>query len=199
MQLNTKARVILSKDAFNDYYLKILGLFNYKIGLNKELLSCKQIELVEGIVHIDNELTLFGEITSKKFLPNGNNKLFKKIEGKYYKDDFTHEINLIINEDSNMTLFCGCAHNGIINIIEKAKLIADKNIDYVIGGMHLYNLKITKREDISCLNELLPVLDEMGITKYYTCHCTGEKVYKYLKNKLEDRISELKTGMTIEV
>ena len=52
-------------------------------------------------------------------------------------DTFAHEQNLIIEEDGKTLLVTGCAHNGIINILEHFQEIKGRMPDYVIGGFHL--------------------------------------------------------------
>lgn len=45
--------------------------------------------------------------------------------------------NLLIEEDGKMLLITGCAHNGIINILEYFKELFGRMPDYVVGDFHL--------------------------------------------------------------
>ena len=53
-------------------------------------------------------------------------------------DVFRHEQNLIIREEGNTVLLSGCAHNGIVNILEHYVNKYGGLPTHVIGGFHLY-------------------------------------------------------------
>jgi 7,8-dihydropterin-6-yl-methyl-4-(beta-D-ribofuranosyl)aminobenzene 5'-phosphate synthase len=76
--------------------------------------------------------------------------------------------------------------------------IVEKNIDYVIGGFHLYNHNSNTSEAPERIKQIGKQLKETG-AKYYTCHCTGDKPYEYLKEVMKDRIEYLSTGSVIKI
>lgn len=198
LKVNNKAKVYIGKGAFDHHLIKLLGIFKYNIGLKKELISSR-FEFVDGIISIDDELLLFNNIEGNKLLPKGNDKLLKKYsDGSVKKDDFNHEINLLIKENDKYSLFCGCAHRGIINIIGKAKSIANSNINTVIGGFHLMGMKVNNPKSKVYFDELSISLNNSNVNKYYTCHCTGEEVYNHLSKNMSN-LDELKTGDVIEI
>lgn len=199
LKINNSAKIYIGKGAFDYHLVKILGVIKYSIGLNKKLENNNRLVFVDEIVRIDDEITIFGDVKGNKLKPKGNNRLLKKYgDGSINKDDFDHEINLLVNENDMYSLFCGCAHNGIINIIDKAKIITGGSIKTVIGGFHLMGMDVKKINTMEYLNELSVYLQSSDIGKYYTCHCTGEDAYSYLYQKL-DNLNEIKTGMVIEV
>lgn len=199
LKINNSAKIYIGKGAFDYHLVKLLGIVKYSIGINKKLENNSRLVFVDEMMKIDEELTIFGHVTGNKLLPKGNNRLLKKYsDGSISKDDFDHEINLLINENDKFSLLCGCAHNGIINIIEKAKLITKGNINTVIGGFHLMGMDIKASDTVNYLNELSMSLKNCEVGKYYTCHCTGEQAYGYLSQKLVN-LDEVKTGMVIEV
>ena len=59
-------------------------------------------------------------------------------------------------------------------------------------------MNIQKKESIDFLNELSACLDSRGVSKYYTCHCTGEGVFNYLKSHMSN-LETIKTGSIIEI
>ncbi|AKL96985.1 metal-dependent hydrolase beta-lactamase superfamily II [Clostridium aceticum] len=199
LKINNRAKVYIGKEAFNSHIIKLFGLINYNIGLKKVLRNNERFIKIDGTLNIDDELTLFSDITESKLLPLGNNKLYKKNEtGAVIQDDFNHEINLLVKENNTYNLICGCAHKGIINIINRAKELTDANIKTVIGGFHLMGMKIKNPENQGFLEKLERNLSSNGTEKYYTCHCTGKHAYDYLRQKMTN-IGELKTGMTIDM
>lgn len=196
---NHKAKIIMSKHAFNSHYTKLFKIIKFYVGLNPKLKKSKRINYIEGIENLNNGLLLFDGVNADKLFPKSNSKLLKKTDGGFIEDDFKHEINLIISEGERRILICGCAHKGVVNIIEKAEGIIARDIDVVIGGMHLYN-PITKRyESNEFIKELSSSLSKNKVEDYFTCHCTGEKAYKLLKKELKGKLNYLKTGSIIEI
>ena len=57
------------------------------------------------------------------------------------QDDFSHEQNLLLTTAGKKILFCGCAHNGILNVLDalERKLGSGALPDLVLGGFHLMN------------------------------------------------------------
>jgi 7,8-dihydropterin-6-yl-methyl-4-(beta-D-ribofuranosyl)aminobenzene 5'-phosphate synthase len=199
LKVNRKAKIYVGRGAFDTHLVKLFGFIKYNIGLKKELTSNNRFEFVDDIIKIDNGLTLFGDIKGDKLMPKGNNKLLKKYSnGLITTDDFTHEINLLVNENNKYYLICGCAHNGIVNIIEKTKEIIDSNLDTVISGFHLMGINVNKLESKDFLDDLSNALCNNNVDKYYTYHCTGNESYNYLSKRMRN-IKDLKTGMVIEV
>ncbi len=199
LNLNKKAKIYIGKGAFNKHIIKLLGLFKYNIGLKKSLLNSDRFIFVDKVQKIDDELMLIGDIQGEKLVPQGNDMLLKVNQaGALEKDDFNHEISLVISENNHSILFCGCAHKGIVNIIEKTKEIIDKDVYTVIGGFHLMDLKIKSPTSQEFLNQLANILAQNNTYKYYTCHCTGEPAYNYLRQKMMN-LDELKTGKIIEI
>jgi len=116
----------------------------------------------------------------------------------FVHDKFNHEQNLIITSDNKSYLFAGCAHRGIVNILEEAEDIAEKSIDSVIGGFHLFNPIFSKCVNVELINDIGKYLGGKK-SIYYTCHCTGEKAYEQLKGILHDQINYLCSGQVISI
>ncbi len=199
MEINTKAKIYISEKAFQGYYSKSQGLFKRYVGLDKKLKYSNRLIFVDDQIQIDDEIRIFGDVRGKRLIPLGNKKLFKRIgNGKLELDEFDHEINLSISEKKKNTLFCGCAHNGIVNIIEKAIEISGEDISTVIGGMHLMRIDPNKKQGKLYLDSLCEELNDFQVGEYYTCHCTGDVAYAYLDKKINN-LNDIKTGMIIEV
>lgn len=197
LRVNNKAKVYVRRNAFDAYYTKIL-CFYFKISLNAVYRNHKQIVLTDAGLEIDDELYLFADITTQKLVPESNKALFVKRDGRYIPDDFTHEQNLIVRENGKNVMFTGCSHRGITNIISCAREHLGKNPDCVIGGFHLFN-PITKRyESDELIGRVAEALDNENIM-YYTCHCTGQKAYHILKNKMQEKLGYLATGNYLEL
>ena len=112
-------------------------------------------------------------------------------------DTFAHEQNLIIEEDGKTLLVTGCAHNGIINILEHFQKIKGRMPDYVIGGFHLSS-RSGGNEDSDMIDRIGKYLMATK-AKFYTCHCTGIEAYERLKPAMGDSIDYLSAGNEITI
>ena len=177
LQHNSKAKIYIHKDAFNKYYTSVLGALKFYVGLDDRLQFNERIIFTEDIFKIDEDICIFSNVPKRYETPNLNDSLFIKIDGKYYKDDFTQ---------------------GIVNIIDKAEEIMDSNLSTVIGGFHLFNPVNKKSESLEFISNIAKNLNNKN-TIFYTCHCTGNKAFNILKENLKDKIMYLSTGQVIEL
>lgn len=196
LDANPKAKIYLHQKAFNEYYADRPGRGKVYIGLDKELLPNDRFIFTKEYLRIDDELELFSGVKSRRLNPTGNKDLFMKNDACMVNDDFTHEQNLIIKEDRETVLFAGCAHNGIVNIIEHFNNIKNSLPSHVIGGFHLYNRAENKYEDFSLVSQIGEFLKKTGLM-YYTGHCTGIEPYNKMKEIMGDRIQYIAAGSTL--
>ena len=192
LENNNTAKVYVRRNAFDSHKIKVLGLL-FNVVLDSSLKNHSQVVLTDSRTVIDDELMLFSDIDTHMFPTKANKKLYAQIDGKMKKDDFRHEQNLIITEGDKKLLFAGCAHAGIVNIKDKAEKIINEKLYSVVAGFHLYNPSSGKRESDALINGIADRLND-GETMYYTCHCTGIKVYKIMKKILGDKIEYISTG-----
>lgn len=189
LKLNTKAKVYIHPNAFDNHYsLKPEGL-KY-IGLDASVLSSnlglERLVFVDGLYEITENIRLFSNVKKDKCFPNANKLLYGP--DKSINDDFVHEQNLLIREHNKWTLFAGCAHCGILNIMEKAIQLTSTNISSVFGGMHLKNSDFNEHDENLFIETLCKKLQLFKNCKYYTMHCTGFEAYTKMKKILNDRI-----------
>jgi len=103
--------------------------------------------------------------------------------GTYELDDFKYEINLAFETKKGLVVISGCAHCGVINILNEAKRITGvNNIDTFIGGMHL--IKASKQEVSNIAKQLI----DLKVSRLIVGHCTGVDTISYLKELCGDRI-----------
>lgn len=188
LKINKTAKIYAQRKAFDKHYNKLL-LPKVDISVPSDLKTNPQLILLDGDFKIDDELMLFAVENANKYYSSANDSLFTETE----KDDFSHEQNLMIFNESNV-LVMGCGHTGVVNIMEKAK---QYNPNVCVGGYHLFN-PLTKRTVTSKL--LDGIAEELAKydTHYYTCHCTGEKAYNYLADKVPE-MDYLYCGKTIDI
>ena len=191
-EVNHIAKVYIRENAFDKHKIKAMGML-FDVGLDESLKKHPQVVLTDSRTVIDDELMLFSDIDTHKFHTKANEKLYAQVDGRMIVDDFTHEQNLIITEGDNKVLFAGCAHAGIVNIKDKAEKIIGVKLNSVVGGFHLYNPASRKRESDELIYGIADSLND-GATIYYTCHCTGKKVFEMMKKILGEKIEYISTG-----
>lgn len=197
LENNTKANIYINQYAFEKYYANFLGMKWY-IGLDRKLKDLPRIILIENDYVIDQELQIFSNTEEYLYLPTSNDSLFVKQSGIYKHDTFKHEQYLIITENDNKALFSGCAHKGIVNILNKAKEIAKQEMKYCISGFHLYDRTKRKAESMERIKDIANAFLCQNTT-FYTCHCTGKEAYKILKDTVGNKMNYISTGQTIQL
>jgi len=103
------------------------------------------------------------------------------------------EQSLLVNTSKGSILIMGCAHPGIVEIIQKAKMIARKNIYMVIGGWHLSS---TGGREIKGIIEAFL---KMGIQKVGPCHCTGDLAMAMFKDTYGKNFIQVGVGKIIRI
>ncbi len=184
LEVNSAAPVYLSRFAFGDYFN---GTEKF-IGIDKKLQNHPQLVFVDDEEKIDDELSLFSlnEVIDKsKIEPFGLNE---KADGQFIPDTFRHEHYLLISERGKRIVISGCSHKGVVNIADSLRP------DVLIGGFH-YS-KIDPASGV--LNERAEKLLQTGAT-FFTCHCTGEEQYEYMKKIMHPRLNYISAGDVVKI
>lgn len=201
MELNPNAKIYMQHNAGGDYYAydgEDKG-FRY-IGIDKKILSLPQVQLLEGDTKIDDELQLF-TVDKRAFPLPSTNKRLRELHGVEYKqDEFKHEQNLLLTAYGKKILFCGCAHNGILNVMETLERKFGKELlpDLVIGGFHLMKRTEFSETDTAEVSEIANRLKSYK-AHFTTCHCTGLPVFNQMKEIMGDQLSYVRSGDEVVV
>ena len=199
--LNPKAKIYMQHNAGRDYYAFDGEDKGYRyIGIDKKILSLPQIQLLKGDTKIDDELHVF-TVDNRVFpLPSTNKRLRELCGGEYIQDEFHHEQNLLLTSCEKKILFCGCAHNGILNVMEtlERKFGKDMLPDLVIGGFHLMKRTEFSEADTT---EIIEIANHLKIYKahFATCHCTGIPVFNQMKEIMGEKLSYIRSGDKVEI
>ena len=79
------------------------------------------------------------------------------------------EQSLIVRTDKGLVVMAGCAHPGIVKIVNAAKDLLKDDILLVMGGLHLEWATKGKVEKI------ISAFKQLGVRYVGPCHCSGEK------------------------
>lgn len=166
------------------------------IGLSPSLLAevggvCR---LCSGVTKVAPGLTLFDSVQGNICMPPGNGRLFEDISGT--PDTFPDEQNLLIEEGGCVVLIAGCAHRGIVNIMNRAEDICQKPLTHVVGGFHLKKMGLDAVREKEFVELLAGELMKRNAI-YYTMHCTGDDAFRKLKEFMGDRLHYASCGEVI--
>ncbi len=188
---NPKVKVFLHRLAGGNYYSRTDEADTY-IGLDKKLLSDSRIVWTSESLAISDGIYVFSDVVQKYPKPMSNQGLFMECGGEMVPDEFSHEQNLLIEENGRSLLLTGCSHNGVMNILERFKEIKGKMPDVCIGGFHLYKTPQDEggREYLEKIGRRLLAT---GI-QFYTGHCTGKWPFERLKETMGSKIDYLPAG-----
>lgn len=187
-RINPQAEIYIQKQAGEDHYHG-----DRYIGIDKNILQLPHLHLLEGDLQIDDELFIFANIKGRRYFARTNLELSVKKNGQCFPDDFIHEQCLLINSEGKRILLSGCAHNGILNILDRYHELGYADPDIVISGFHLAKKVGYEQTEI---DDIIKTAWELKNTssRYYTGHCTGQKAFLLMKDIMKDQLNYMHSG-----
>jgi 7,8-dihydropterin-6-yl-methyl-4-(beta-D-ribofuranosyl)aminobenzene 5'-phosphate synthase len=196
LQENHGAKVYLRWSSTSNFVGKIPFLPAKYIGLNQDVLEkyADRINFIDETREILPGVHLLTDIPKVYPKPGGDQRLRIKTGRNTRPDSFEHELVTVLGDEEGLVLLTGCAHNGVLNMIEAVKTaLPGLPIRAVIGGFHL------RREQDQAVRQIGEALLDSEIPEIYTGHCTGDAAYALLKSVLGDRLHQLYTGLELEL
>lgn len=195
LQRNGRAPVYLHKNAFTPLWSSETRY----IGLDPALRGNPRLRLTDGVTRLGDGMTLISGAPGRRFLTDSSASLqMERPDGTRQPDDFSHEQSLIVEEGDICLLIAGCAHTGIVNILEQAQQVAGRAMTHVVSGFHLSQPSRGTYEPESMVCSLAGEL-RRSPTRFFTCHCTGLPPYEILRRELGMQISYLEGGTCIDL
>lgn len=202
-KVNPSARIYVHKDAFGAFYSRGGGEEIRYIGLDPEVRSIPSLVITgekaegaeeEGIYRIDEELSIFSGIGNRHPIPSANDRILAETEEGMVRDDFSHEQCLVVTEGTGSVLLSGCAHHGILNVLDRFRDLYHKNPDAVISGFHMNKKSgLYTGDDLCMFIDTALELKKTG-TDFYTGHCTGKEPFEAMKKIMGDRLTYVHCG-----
>ena len=192
---NSKAKLYVRDTVDADCYVKSLFFKKY-IGIPKRMLDeyNDRIERVSGNYQISEGIYLIPHSTKNLSKIGKNEKMYRHTKKGWMPDDFSHEQSLVLETDKGLLIINSCSHGGVVNIInEVKKALPDKKVYGYIGGFHLFN------KSDAVIEEVADSIKASAIDYVCTGHCTKERAYAILKEKLGDNIEQLQVGLRINI
>lgn len=196
-KVNRSADVLVHPAAYGEFYALDGEDVKY-IGVKEQLDKASGRTVLTAEEQSMGWMLLFSGVPKDEKAMESSAMLHEKKGESFVRDEFLHEQNLLVTENGKSVLFAGCAHHGIVSILETAERITGKRPDVVFGGFHLFRLAEGDPAGDALIEETGRKLLE-GHTVYYTGHCTGDYAYNKLKAVLGDRLQPMTGGSVVEI
>lgn len=133
-------------------------------GLGARFIEIKQF------TELYKEIFLTGEVPRKTDFETGDKDLICGLKEDSPKDNVEDDVSIVIKKDDGLIVLLGCAHAGIINILNYAvEKTGVSKIKGVVGGTHL---GMSSEEQMT---KSIEALGGFEIEKIVPSHCTGQK------------------------
>ncbi|MEA2005199.1 MAG: MBL fold metallo-hydrolase [Acidobacteriota bacterium] len=101
------------------------------------------------------------------------------------------EQSLIIHTNKGVIVITGCAHPGIVKIVEKAKDLIKDDVLFVMGGFHLGS---KSKEEIE---KIVLSFKKLGVDYVGPCHCSGDTARELFKKEYQQNYVNIGVGKVI--
>ncbi|MEO1784720.1 MBL fold metallo-hydrolase [Thermodesulfobium sp. 4217-1] len=150
---------------------------------------------LESPIEIKENIFLSYQVDTSNNFEITDQKLLKlDTDAHLVPDTFEEDMSIYFKSNDKLSVLTGCAHKGIINIIEQGKKITGcKKLDAVIGGSHLGP---ASKEQQDQTIDALKILDPERVA---FVHCTGLQMISRCANELKEKFVFSGVGSTFEV
>jgi 7,8-dihydropterin-6-yl-methyl-4-(beta-D-ribofuranosyl)aminobenzene 5'-phosphate synthase len=103
------------------------------------------------------------------------------------------EQSLVLDTGQGLVIITGCAHPGVVKIVETVQRHLGKHVAALIGGFHLIGQEPDEIATI-CAN-----LKKAGVTRVGPCHCSGDRAREHFRKEYGDRYINVGVGKQIRL
>jgi len=145
-------------------------------------------------IEVEKGIFLTGEVPRKTPFEKPDPRLFTEVNGKITQDILLDDQSLILDSKKGLILILGCAHSGMINIINHViNKTKGKKFYAILGGTHLDFLTPEQ------LEESIKSLKKIEVEKIGVSHCTGMRAAFRLHQEFGDRFFYGCVGSVLEI
>lgn len=143
---------------------------------------------------ISENIVTTGEVPLVTSYEQVDANLFVKEEGELRPDPLPDDRSVIIKTELGLVVLLGCAHRGVINILNYAReLTGEERIYAAIGGFHLVR---ASREVVA---QTIADLKALGVGRLGASHCTGMRASSLMACEFGDNFVFSNAGMRINL
>jgi 7,8-dihydropterin-6-yl-methyl-4-(beta-D-ribofuranosyl)aminobenzene 5'-phosphate synthase len=195
-----KTPVYVHPDAFNDKKAVIplpQNTIEMPIGMRASKEEFEQagadFKFIKGFVKITDSLSALSDVKRPSDWKTWDVRLKQKINGEIKDDPFTDDLSLLITTDSGPVVLLGCAHAGIVEILDDlSERTGHKEFHAVIGGTHLENAPE------GYVLKAMETLKQYHVKKIAVSHCTGLKMAARFAAEFKNEFANASVGSVFE-
>ena len=196
-QVENQIDVLAHPDVFLDRFRETNGKKTYGgIPFRKSYLEKLGARFVfnKEYVDIEDGVFLTGEVPRETSFEGGDmGDRFVIREGKVEPDIILDDQSLVIHTEKGILIVLGCAHSGMVNVMNHAiKMSGVDTIFGILGGTHIDfsgNVQLT---------ETIEALKDFKIEQLIPSHCTGLEATFRLKMEFEKIFRFSYVGLTLD-
>ncbi len=171
---------------------KFIGLKHTPASLEAYLNA--RVHLLKEFTQISNGVYFSGEIPRLTDFEESDKRLLVRQGAWFVPDPLTDDAALLIETGSGPVILTGCAHSGIVNILNHfSKKTGCQTFHAVIGGTHLGFLNSDGQ-----LEKTMDAFDRYQLKLIAVSHCTGNEAAAACYNRFKDRFAFANAGWQIQ-
>lgn len=148
---------------------------------------------VDDFYKINEHIYITGFIPRHTDYEDPGGLFYLEVDGELIPDSVEDDMAMIIDHPQGLIIVSGCAHAGIINMINYAREQTGKDkVLAFIGGTHLMTA------DEHRMQKTIADLKRINPQKLIVCHCTGFSAASRLAHELPSMTVKGETGMVFE-
>jgi 7,8-dihydropterin-6-yl-methyl-4-(beta-D-ribofuranosyl)aminobenzene 5'-phosphate synthase len=103
------------------------------------------------------------------------------------------EQSLVLKTSKGLVIITGCAHPGIVEIVDHAKRLFNEEVYLLIGGFHLTG---KTQQEITAITRQL---DGLKVERVAPCHCSGDTARDLFKRHYGNNYIECGVGLLLDI
>jgi len=103
------------------------------------------------------------------------------------------EQSMVIDTEQGLVVMTGCAHPGIVKIVQRTKEMLGRKIFLVFGGFHMVGM------DEAQIAGVIAQLQNLGVEKIGPSHCTGDKAIQAFREAWGSAFIDLGCGAVFDL
>jgi 7,8-dihydropterin-6-yl-methyl-4-(beta-D-ribofuranosyl)aminobenzene 5'-phosphate synthase len=197
---NAETPVYVHETAFNEKYALLQtpeGNSLLDIGMQSSREEYEKagarFMTVSGFAPIAPGITSISSVFRQPGWKSWDRQLKQKVAGEITDDPFDDDMSLLIDTDSGPVVLLGCAHAGIVEILNDiSRLTGHLEFHAVMGGTHLGSAP----EDY--VNRAIETIRHYRVKKLAVSHCTGFRVAARFAAEFRREFEPATTGTVFE-
>jgi 7,8-dihydropterin-6-yl-methyl-4-(beta-D-ribofuranosyl)aminobenzene 5'-phosphate synthase len=118
-------------------------------------------------------------------------KICEKVYSTGELGTWIKEESLIIHTEKGLIVITGCAHPGIVKIVNKAKDFFKNTVLLVMGGFHLGG------ESKGEIENIISSFRKLGVSYVGPCHCSGDTARQLFKKEYGENYINVGVGRVV--